>query len=212
MQKSMTIEELADYVNNQISKENDNHNLTDGRYSSSVSVRRIRDYLSKGLLDKPIKDGRNAYFDERHAQKLLGLRKMQTQAGLSEQYIKKVLDSNDTSAYSLSNASLSNSQDDESLQKNALAALSGMISSPSSLYNAPSTSLDYQKNVVNLVAQSSLGASSQSLLSKSQEIKKKICFYEPHPYVSLQVEDGKKFSDSEIKQITHDIELILRRQ
>lgn len=89
----MTIEELAKKVN-ELLKETSKNSLqenTDKRYSNELSVRRIRDYLSKGLLDKPFKNGKTALFGQQHLNKLIALRELQSD-GLSEQYIKKLQD------------------------------------------------------------------------------------------------------------------------
>jgi DNA-binding transcriptional MerR regulator len=90
MKKIMNIEQLADEANaflsqNQISGQ-------DKRYSTEVSARRIRDYISKGLLDKPFKEGKNIFFNENHLEKLIALRQFQSD-GLSEQYLHKLIKS-----------------------------------------------------------------------------------------------------------------------
>lgn len=84
----MTIEKLAEEVNRNIKTET----ASDKRRSNALSVRRIRDYLSKGLMDKPIKDGRSALFGKKHLEQLIALRGLQSE-GLSDQYMKKMSDS-----------------------------------------------------------------------------------------------------------------------
>lgn len=82
----LTIEQLAEKVNKQLS----NLSSTDKRFSSNVSVRRIRDYMSKGVLDKPFKEGKSIYFTDLHYQKLIALREVQSE-GISEENIKKIM-------------------------------------------------------------------------------------------------------------------------
>lgn len=93
----MTIDELAKKTNELLKRSINSSNIdnSDKRYSSEVSVRRIRDYLSKGLLDKPFKDGKTALFGQQHLNKLIALRELQSD-GLSEQYIKKLQDTEPT--------------------------------------------------------------------------------------------------------------------
>ena len=82
----LTIVELADKVNEHL----ENLSSTDKRFSNQLSPRRIRDYLSKGFLDKPFKDGKNIYFTEMHLQKLIALREVQSE-GMSEENVKKFM-------------------------------------------------------------------------------------------------------------------------
>lgn len=81
----MTIEQLVAKFNNLAQSSN----IIDKRVSNELSVRRVRDYVSKGVLDKPIKDGRNALFTEAHLNKLLAIRELQSE-GLSDQFLKKL--------------------------------------------------------------------------------------------------------------------------
>lgn len=82
----LTIEELADKVNDLVAEHFKNNAIKDGRQSSVLSTRRIRDYITKGLLEKPIGNGREKWFDESHVNALVSLRLLQHN-GLSEQYI-----------------------------------------------------------------------------------------------------------------------------
>ena len=116
--KKLSLEELADTVNSKLDV-----GSIDARYSSVVSPRRIRDYVSKGLLDKPYGVGRDKWYGDEHVEKLLTLRRLQSD-GISEQALKK-----------LSSPSISNETD---LKTNALNFLSdvqsrGYLSEPSSV-------------------------------------------------------------------------------
>jgi DNA-binding transcriptional MerR regulator len=65
MKDKMSIDELAESVNNSINGANP-INYNDSRISKNLSVRRIRDYVSKGILDKPNREGKNVFFNEDH--------------------------------------------------------------------------------------------------------------------------------------------------
>jgi DNA-binding transcriptional MerR regulator len=82
MKDKMSIEELAESVNNSINGANP-INYNDSRISKNLSVRRIRDYVSKGILDKPSREGKNVFFNEEHFDKLIEVRTLQN-SGVSE--------------------------------------------------------------------------------------------------------------------------------
>ncbi len=83
----LNIEELADKVNELVDKELDNKqgSIKDARQSNILSTRRIRDYMTKGLLHKP-NGTKEKWFDESHVNALVAIRLLQHN-GLSEQYI-----------------------------------------------------------------------------------------------------------------------------
>jgi DNA-binding transcriptional MerR regulator len=112
--KNMSIEELAEIANRQLNEEKLSFDNSDGRYGSEISIRRIRDYMSKGILDKPLKTGRNTYFTETHLNQLLNVRKLQAQ-GLSDSVMQKASFKNVLN----SNTSVSNTQ--EKLQENTIS-------------------------------------------------------------------------------------------
>lgn len=109
----LTIEQLADKVNEVISEhfKNQSELIKDGRQSSILSTRRIRDYITKGLIEKPFGNGREKWFDESHVDALVSLRLLQHN-GLSEQYI---LSSTKTENYE---CDLDNFYNNEKIQKN----------------------------------------------------------------------------------------------
>lgn len=129
----LTIEQLADKVNQLIA---DNFKespelIKDGRQSSVLSTRRIRDYITKGLIEKPVGSGREKWFDESHVNSLVSLRLLQHN-GLSDQYILSSTKSEllkDSSNYEyvseeslglLDSTNLNYKSDDEKLQNNAM--------------------------------------------------------------------------------------------
>ena len=93
----LTIEDLADKVNEILEDHFKTHPemISDARQSNILSTRRIRDYLTKGLIPKPFStgEGKQKWFDHTHVDALVALRLLQHN-GLSEQYISKELDKN----------------------------------------------------------------------------------------------------------------------
>lgn len=89
MLEKMSIEELANLVNEKIGKKASD----DKRHSSEITPRRIRDYIYRGLLEKPFKIGKYIYFNEMHLNTLIALRTMQSE-GLSDKYMKKLSEQN----------------------------------------------------------------------------------------------------------------------
>jgi DNA-binding transcriptional MerR regulator len=88
MLKMYTIEELVQIVNNQLSQDKDLI-VTDGRISSEITVRKVRDMLTKGMLSTPVKDGRNNYFDNSHVEQIINIKKMQKE-GVPEKLMKSL--------------------------------------------------------------------------------------------------------------------------
>lgn len=84
----MTIDELAEKFNKESKNLTDNN--LDKRYSKELSTRRIRDYVSKGILEKPIREGRNTFYNEEHLKKLIEIRQAQ-QEGLTDSLISKII-------------------------------------------------------------------------------------------------------------------------
>lgn len=134
MNDKMTIEELVDAANailNSSIKSGD-----DARIRNELSIRRARDYLTKGLIDKPFKEGRNTYYNQHHLEQLITLRELQMQ-GLSESYIQS--NANNSRSYinrqevNQSN-DYSNSSDDNQLRANAFELLEKMKPDNSSLF------------------------------------------------------------------------------
>lgn len=137
-----SIEELADEVNKRLKETNIDTSITDGRVSNLVTTRKIRDLMTKELIGKPFKDGRNNYFDDSHVEQIIHVKELQKE-GASEKLIKGL----GTSRYEYSE---SNSVEPESnLQTNALNALAAiqsrslgtMASSPLTRGITPSGSL-----------------------------------------------------------------------
>jgi DNA-binding transcriptional MerR regulator len=83
MQK-FTLEELAEKVNNDLK-----NNSLDNRISKSLSQRRIRDYISKNVIDKGIRDGKNVYYTVTHYEQLIAVRNLQN-AGYNDKMLSSI--------------------------------------------------------------------------------------------------------------------------
>lgn len=84
-----SIDELCQKVNDLVkSDETTSNEVMDKRIKDELSIRRIRDYYSKGLMSESIKEGRNAYYDDNHLKQLVTLKLLQNE-GITESYIKK---------------------------------------------------------------------------------------------------------------------------
>ncbi len=93
------IQELADKVNELLKKEDKLRlSIKDSRINLELSERRIRDYMTKGLLEKPLQDGSKKWFNDKHVDQLFSIRKLQIQ-GISESVIKEQLSLNPPSIH-----------------------------------------------------------------------------------------------------------------
>lgn len=196
----LTIEELAGKVNEQLS----NLLSKDKRFSSHVSARRIRDYISKGVLDKPFKDGKNIYFTELHYKKLIALREIQSE-GISEENLKKFI-------------SLETNEND--LQASAFSAINEIM------VNNSVTNVAYSSQTNNLSGHSlskKLGhiesLIDNSTINKSKDTREYITksvskMWSEIPLLNnnkvfLRAEGNISFSEEEKKEILNNIQKIL---
>ena len=105
----LTIEQLANSVNQELDKQKSNYETTDKRIKEKVSIRRIQDYITKGLLDKPIREGNKTYYSDIHFEKLLALRRLGN-SGLSDNSLLNI-------------SIISESFQDDELKNNALSQI-----------------------------------------------------------------------------------------
>jgi hypothetical protein len=133
----LTIAELTQKVNEELKANASGDISTDARYSSELSERRIRDYISKGILDKPFGQGRDKWYGQMHVNKLLALRQLQSD-GLSDQSLKKLSYTSSPISGSLQESSFSTSEN--GLRTEALNFLSGLDSGSKSYAFAASAS------------------------------------------------------------------------
>ncbi len=178
--KKMTIEELAEEYN----KKNVQTFYDDKRITEEISVRRIRDYVSKGLLPKPIKEGRRAYYTDNHLKELQNIRKLQSE-GFTESYLQKNY----------------NTQSDEDDFKNkAIGALNSI------------TRGNTQDQDRNLLFGSHINFNED--IFKNQDIAKPIKQEQDkwyiHHCVDFYVEKETKLSDESIEEITETIKKLLK--
>lgn len=82
----MNLEQLTEALNEEIKKIN---NSTDSRVSKLVSSRRIRDYITKNIIEQGIKEGRNTFYTEEHLKQLIEVRKLQIE-GMSDKLISSL--------------------------------------------------------------------------------------------------------------------------
>jgi DNA-binding transcriptional MerR regulator len=78
----MKLKELVDAVNSELSTQE----YKDQRISSALTERRIRDYITKGILDQGIREGRNTYYNKEHLKQLIEIRKLQSK-GVSDKLL-----------------------------------------------------------------------------------------------------------------------------
>lgn len=137
----MTIEELVDAANAVLN--NSIKSGDDARIRSELSIRRARDYLTKGLIDKPFKEGRNTYYNQHHLEQLITLRELQMQ-GLSESYIQSNANNSRSNInrqeLNQSNDYYSINSEENQLRENALKLLSTIKPDNNSLFMSASAS------------------------------------------------------------------------
>jgi galactitol-specific phosphotransferase system IIB component len=85
---NLTITELVDKVNTFLSRYSIKYK--DSRIQSFVTIRRVRDYIGKGILENGDLIGKNIMFSDEHVNKLLQIRKFQG-IGYSDKMIKSTL-------------------------------------------------------------------------------------------------------------------------
>lgn len=89
-EKQYSIDELCEKFNSL----NKNVKYDDGRLKEKLTIRRIRDFLSKGILSKGIKKGRNVYYTKSHLNELISIRNKQT-LGISDSTLIKTQSKSD---------------------------------------------------------------------------------------------------------------------
>ena len=98
----MNLKELVEAVN----KELFSHEYNDQRISTELTERRIRDYITKGIMDQGFKEGRNTYYNEEHLKQLIEIRKLQAK-GISDKLLV-----NFSTSYAETNSLVDNNEDD----------------------------------------------------------------------------------------------------
>lgn len=191
----LTIEELAKEVNKQLT----NISSDDKRFSNHVSARRIRDYVSKGVLDKPFKDGKNIYFTELHYQKLIGLREIQSE-GISDESIRKMISSENKS------------QERNSLKDSAVSTINEIMSKNNSLEAAASSLTNSGIGYLNsFIGNNHIAKSKEAKTYMNKSISKswvEIALLDNNK-AFFRMETGANFSEEDKKEILKNIKQIL---
>jgi hypothetical protein len=128
MLKQYTIDQLVEEVNRIITENKDVVQTADGRLSELITVRKVRDLLSKRLINNPVKDGRQNYFDNSHVEQILNIKTLQKE-GASEKLLRGLsassylsLNEEDTSLVVTNNIT----DKDSELQANAMSVLNSI--------------------------------------------------------------------------------------
>lgn len=87
MLKQYTLDQLVDEVNRSISETKAEVQNADGRLSEMITVRKVRDLLAKRLINQPVKEGRQNYFDDGHVEQILNIKTLQKE-GASEKLLR----------------------------------------------------------------------------------------------------------------------------
>lgn len=81
----LTINELADIFNSNYKNNNDND---DKRMSREISVRRIRDYITKKIVSEGIRDGKKKYYNQTHIEEISKARELHDEGFSDNEIIK----------------------------------------------------------------------------------------------------------------------------
>lgn len=81
-----TAEDIVSIVNSKVSMGNISYD--DSRVSRDLTVRRLRDYIYKGLVSQPYKEGKYSVFTDKHLDEIYNVRMMNLN-GYSDSVIKK---------------------------------------------------------------------------------------------------------------------------
>lgn len=81
-----TAEDIVSIVNSKVSMGNISYD--DSRVSRELTVRRLRDYIYKGLVSQPYKEGKYSVFTDKHLDEIYNVRMMNL-SGYSDSVIKK---------------------------------------------------------------------------------------------------------------------------
>lgn len=127
MLKQYTLDQLVDEVNRIIAEKKDDVQTADGRLSEMITVRKVRDLLAKRLINNPVKDGRQNYFDNSHVEQILNIKSLQKE-GASEKLLRGLSASSYLSLndQDMSVATNNITDKDSELQANAMSVLNSI--------------------------------------------------------------------------------------
>lgn len=178
-----TIEELADKVN----ETTKDLQLVDNRQTKNLSVRTIREYMTKNLLDKPFGQGKNKWFGSLHVDKLIALRTLKAD-GITDRALGKI----STSSYETATPE----------QESALSLLSSMNSrSVGQSLSACAVSSSASVGQLSVLSSSTLSnhyVNSKAFSAIAMPVSKKWVEYpiDSEGKVFLKVEEGANFKNT----------------
>ena len=189
----LTIEELAEKFNNLPTSLE--YKTTDKRLKTEISVRRIQTYITQGLLDRPIKEGNRAYFNESHLEKLILLRQY-TMSGLSDNSLKNI--ELLSSQYEENDSQTEIKSKDDNLKNEALKAILDINSSMSN--KGGNDNSHYSNNTKNFAINtqsrllvSNIGTQLSKTTRNWQEVQ-----VDNEGSVFLKIESGKVLDKKEV--------------
>lgn len=177
MLKQYTLEQLVEEVNKSIAENKDDVQSADGRLSDTITVRKVRDLLAKRLINPPVKEGRQNYFDDGHVNQILNIKSLQKE-GASEKLLKGLSSS---TYYGNNEQNISDDNESDSHLKagamnilNSIAARS-MQSQSANLESAAgcimpqgnTTSLPKRMKMEDVILGASVGVETNSILNKA---------------------------------------------
>lgn len=177
MLKQYTLEQLVEEVNKSIAENKDDVQSADGRLSDTITVRKVRDLLAKRLINPPVKEGRQNYFDDGHVNQILNIKSLQKE-GASEKLLKglssstyygnneqKINDDNEVDSHLKAGAmNILNSIAARSMQSQShnLESAAGCI-----MPQGNTTSLTKRMKMEDVILGASVGVETNSILNKA---------------------------------------------
>lgn len=125
MLKQYTLDQLVDEVNRIIAETKENVQNTDGRLSETITVRKVRDLLAKRLINPPVKDGRQNYFDDGHVEQILNIKSLQKE-GASEKLLRGLSSNTYINLNEQETATYDENDTNNELKANAMSVLSAI--------------------------------------------------------------------------------------
>lgn len=125
MLKQYTLDQLVDEVNRIITEKKDVVQTGDGRLSELITVRKVRDLLAKRLINNPVKDGRQNYFDNSHVEQILNIKSLQKE-GASEKLLRGLSSSKYLNLNDQETATYDENDTNNELKANAMSVLNSI--------------------------------------------------------------------------------------
>lgn len=125
MLKQYTLDQLVDEVNRIIAETKENVQNADGRLSETITVRKVRDLLAKRLINPPVKEGRQNYFDDGHVEQILNIKSLQKE-GASEKLLRGLSSGTYLNLSEQETVTYDDTDRDTDLKANAMSVLSSI--------------------------------------------------------------------------------------